>query len=222
MLQREHPSRRGPDGTMTRNWGRWGSEDERGAINLLTPERVRSAATAVERGEVIALAQPFSASSPASSGRSGLLHHMVRDGGDYAAGARVLGRSRFAEDFVGFSTHLGTHIDSLSHLWYDEELYNGHPQNSVRSGGARRCGVEKLGPVVGRGLLLDVAAHLGLEVLPGGTVIDAAMLRACCAGARVELEPAGRGCCCAQGGMPTPALATSTGSLASVWMARSG
>jgi kynurenine formamidase len=168
------------------NRGRWGDADERGALNLLDGTTVRAATETVERGEVIELAQPLSAATPAPPGRGGLIHHMTRDGGDYAAGGKVLGRSRYAEDFIAMSTHLGTHIDALAHVWYDEELYNGHPQSAVRSGGAKRCGVEKLGPLVARGVLLDLAAAAGVETLGAGEVVDAASLERCAARAAVE------------------------------------
>jgi kynurenine formamidase len=173
---------------VTKNWGRWGPEDMRGALNLLDREAVHGALESVEEGEVVSLAQPLSAATPAPEGRGGFLHHMIRDGGDYAAGGRVLGRSRYAEDYVGMSTHLGTHVDALSHLWYEDELYNGHPEAAVRSSGAKRCGVEQLGPIVGRGLLLDLAAQAGPEPLRSGTAIDAASLEAARAAAGVEIR----------------------------------
>jgi kynurenine formamidase len=174
---------------MTRNWGRWGEGDERGALNLIDPDKIVEAASLVRRGIALPLAQPLSPATPASAGRSGLVHHMTRDGGDYAAGGRVLGRSRFAEDFIGMSAHLGTHVDSLAHLWYDEQLYNGHPQSSVRSAGASRCGVEKLGPLVGRGVLLDVATHRGVGALAAGEAIDARTLAACATAFGVDPRP---------------------------------
>jgi kynurenine formamidase len=168
------------------NRGRWGEADERGALNLVDATTVRAAIETVARGEVIELAQPLSVTTPPPPGRGGLLHHMTRDGGDYAAGGRVLGRSRYAEDFIAMSTHLGTHIDALAHVWYDEELYNGHPQSAVRSGGAKRCGVDKLGPLVARGVLLDLAATAGVEALGAGEAVDAAALERCAARAGIE------------------------------------
>lgn len=168
------------------NRGRWGDADERGAGNLLDVTTVRAAIDAVARGEVIELAQPLSAATPAPPGRGGLLHHMMRDGGDYAAGGRLLGRSRYAEDFIGMSTHLGTHIDALAHVWYEEELYNGHPQSSVRSGGAARCGIDKLGPLIARGVLLDLAAAAEVDALDAGEAIDADALERCVVQAGIE------------------------------------
>jgi kynurenine formamidase len=158
------------------NWGRWGADDERGALNLLDADAVRRAAALVRCGTVVALGQRLDPRTPMAAGRPQLTHYMTRDGGDYAAGGRLLGRSRFAEDVVTLGLHSGTHVDGLAHVWYDEQLYNGFPQDSVRSAGASRCGADKLGPMVGRGVLLDVAAAAGRDSLPAEFAVDDALL----------------------------------------------
>ncbi|MEA2201415.1 MAG: hypothetical protein QOI89_2011 [Solirubrobacteraceae bacterium] len=171
------------------NWGRWGEQDERGAINLISPSTVLAASATVREGRVMALAQTLDEQMAVAIGRPPLAHHMTRDGGDYAAGGRVLGRSRYADDVVSLGTHTGTHVDSLAHLWYGEQIYNGHPQNSIRSQGASRCGVEKMGPLVGRGVVLDVAADAGLGLLPAGAGIGVEQLEDARRAIGVELEP---------------------------------
>jgi kynurenine formamidase len=168
------------------NWGRWGDEDQRGTLNLLSPDAARAAAHAVQQGRVISLAQPLNAQTPVSRGRPPLSHQMLRDAGDYALGGRTLGRSRFAEDVFTLDPHTGTHIDALAHVWYDEHLYNGHHQRAVRSNGAARCGADAMIPIVGRGLLLDLAGTEGVDVLPAGFEIDADALSRCCARAGGE------------------------------------
>lgn len=169
---------------MTSNWNRWGRDDERGAPNLVTPDLVAGAARLVREGRVLALGQTLDSSTAVSEGRPPLAHFMHRDGGDYAAGGRELGRSRYSEDVVVLGTHTGTHVDALAHVWYGEELYNGHPQHAVRSRGAARCGIDKLGPLVGRGVLLDVAGRRG-GPLRSGEPIDGAELAACAEAAGV-------------------------------------
>jgi kynurenine formamidase len=169
------------------NWGRWGSEDQRGALNLLSAEHTRQAAHGVSQGRVISLAQQLDHRTPISRGRPALSHHMLRDAGDYALGGRMLGRSRYADDVITLDTHTGTHIDALAHVWYDDRLYNGHPQRAVNSRGAARCGADALIPIVGRGLLLDFAALEGTDVLPVSYEIDADALIKCCR--RSSLEP---------------------------------
>jgi kynurenine formamidase len=139
---------------------------------------------------VTELGQQIDARTPVSVGRPSPLHLMSRDGGDYEAGARVLGRSRYSDDVIVLGTHTGTHVDALAHVWYDEQLYNGHPQSSLRSNGAARCGIDKLGPIVGRGVLLDVAAHCGREALAPAHPIHGAGLRACAAEQSTEVRAA--------------------------------
>ena len=103
-------------------------------------------------------------------------HFMGRDGGDYAAGARQPGGFQFAEDTVLLPLHIGTHIDALCHAWYDDALYNGFPGSGTRSTtGAARCGIDKMGPIAGRGVLLDIAGLYG-EPLADGVSIGAADL----------------------------------------------
>ena len=157
-------------------WSRWGEQDERGALNHIGAVQVQSAAALVRTGTVLTLAQPLSPRTPVPQHRAGIQHFMGRDGGDYAAGARKPGGFQFAEDSVVMPLHIGTHIDALCHAWYDDALYNGFPGSGTRStSGASRCGIDKMGPIVGRGVLLDIVALRG-GPLPDGAVIGAADL----------------------------------------------
>ena len=158
------------------NWNRWGPEDERGALNHIGSDEIRAAAGLVRSGQVLSLAQTLSPRTPVPEHRAGVQHFMGRDGGDYAAGARRPGGFQFAEDTVVLPLHIGTHIDALCHAWYDDALYNGFPGDGTRSNtGASRCGIDKMGPITGRGVLLDVAAMHGAP-LEDGVSIGAAEL----------------------------------------------
>lgn len=169
-------------------WGRWGEADEVGALNLVGTQQVLAATGLVRQGRVVSLAQPLSKKTPVPSNRTGLLHFMDRDGGDYAAGARVANGFQFADDSVVMPLHIGTHIDALCHVWTEDQLYNGHPGSGTNSThGAKKCGVEKLPPIVTRGLLLDVAA-LHDAPLPFGYSIGVDELKA--AASRAGVEPA--------------------------------
>ena len=170
-------------------WGRWGESDERGALNHITAATVTRAARLVRDGKVIALAQLLSPQTPVPGHRSPLQHFMGRDGGDYAAGGKRPGGFQFADDTVLLPLHVGTHVDALCHAWYDDKLYNGFPSTGVRSGrGAARCGIEKMGPIVGRGILLDLVALAG-RPLGLGEVVTADALEAAAARADVRVEP---------------------------------
>src|SRR5579883_1086753 len=142
--------RRQPAGTGSavarEAWGRWGEADERGALNEIGEAETAYACGLVRTGRVMSLAQTISRSLPVPPHRPGVQHFMDRDGGDYAAGARRPHGFQFAEDTLMMPIHSGTHIDGLCHAWYDDQLYNGFPGNSVRSTtGARHCGVDKFG-----------------------------------------------------------------------------
>ncbi|MEU0570502.1 cyclase family protein [Nonomuraea sp. NPDC005983] len=160
------------------NWGRFGPDDQRGTLNLLTPEVVLGALASATSGRVLSLAMPIrgATSSPAPTtvphlrGRPLPQHFMSVDGGDYAAGARPVGAGLRVADDALIVTHHGTttHMDALCHMWSGDELYNGHPAARVRSYGATRCGIEQVGGVVARGVLFDVPRHLGLDHLPAG------------------------------------------------------
>lgn len=169
-------------------WGRWGSDDEAGALNLIGPAQVKRAAALVQTGQVVRLAQLLSHRTPVPRHRAGLQHFMGRDGGDYAAGAKRPGGFQFAEDTVVMPLHIGTHIDALCHAWCDSRLFNNYREDTLRSTtGATRLGVEKMPPAVTRGVLLDVVAQRG-RALEAGEVISRADLEACLASAGLTLE----------------------------------
>lgn len=156
-------------------WGAWGTADERGAFNFADAVTVRQAAGLVREGRVFALGQPLSAQTPAPTHRMRIVHLMDQDGGDYAAGADRPGGYQVADDTLLMPVHTGTHIDALCHAWYDDQLYNGFSAHSMRSAGAIHCGVDKLGPLVTRGVLLDFVGQRGAP-LAGGSALSGADL----------------------------------------------
>ncbi|HXA59049.1 MAG TPA: cyclase family protein [Streptosporangiaceae bacterium] len=180
------------------NWGRWGGADERGALNLLTPSVVAAAASSVRDGRTFGLSLPIrgATSSPAPTtvphlrGRPLPQHFMSVDGGDYAAGTKAIGAGlKMCDDALIVTPHgTTTHMDALAHMWSGEELYNGHPANRVRSYGATRCGIDKAGPVVGRGVFFDLPRLRGVEHLAVDDRISGADLEACLDGTGVELR----------------------------------
>lgn len=178
----------GPDAARPGNWGRWGDDDEAGALNLIGPQQVLRAAGLVRQGRVVSLGQPLGPQTPVPPHRKSPERYMARDGGDYAAGARRPGGFQFAEEVISLSAHSGTHLDALAHAWYDDHLYNGFPSTTVRSTtGATRCGADKLRPVVTRGVLLDVAKVRGGPLDSGDAVSQQDLERACdLAGVRPE------------------------------------
>jgi kynurenine formamidase len=174
------------------NWGRWGEEDQRGALNLLTQDVVRAATGAVRQGRVISLSLPIKGSTSSSvaetvphlKGRPLPQHFMSVDGADYEAGVKLPAGGRgIADDALIVSPHgTTTHMDALCHMWTGKQIYNGHASSRIRSYGATRCGMENVEGVVTRGILFDVPAFRGVSVLGPTdriTVADLESMSAC-------------------------------------------
>ena len=153
----------------TKRWGRWGDDDDRGAHNLLTPERVARAAALVRDGLTIPCGRPL-ATAPAVDNPSPALHHMIH-AGDMAAGSKGF---QWAGDFVGVAFHGNnvSHIDALCHVFVDGQMYNGAPASDVTSTGAKRSSIEVADSgIVGRGVLLDIPRVHGVDWLEPAAVI---------------------------------------------------
>ena len=174
-----------------RNWGRWGPDDEIGTLNLIDEAARRRGAAAVVSGKAFALGLPLSATEGIQlgfvEGRVNPTLTMVQvnqpvnaDQPDWVC---------FSEDVVTMATQCATHWDALAHSSYGGVIYNGYPAGVVSADGASRCGIHRLGPVVSRGVLLDVARALGCDVLEPGYPIMPGDLDAAVGLAGMELEP---------------------------------
>jgi kynurenine formamidase len=162
--------------TRVSNWGRWGADDERGTLNLITPEKVRSAAACVKRGRVFSLGLPFGAEGPqiGQGGRVNPLHVMSALHLGYGPDPEGF---RYNDDLVVMPLQCATQWDSLAHVYYGGKLYNGAPAASVTSLGAARNSIDRIGAgVISRGVLLDVARASGVPRLAPGTAIRPADL----------------------------------------------
>jgi kynurenine formamidase len=179
--------------TSTDNWGRWGTDDEQGAANLLTPE-VRLAALQVPRsGKLYRLGSPITREGlPTVPYRTAPQRLTLINDRDEpmleAFGAP--GGIGSVEDVVQFGSHTGTHMDALSHIYADGTIYNGFANTEQTTwGGAARCGIEKAGPLLTRGVLVDVAGHQGVPSLAPGHVISVAEFDAAAQAQGVTLQP---------------------------------
>jgi kynurenine formamidase len=149
------------------SWGRWGERDERGALNLLGPERVVEAARLVRDGTTVTLSLPMNTKA-AEDNPEPAVHYMTTIQGD---GDNESGKLRFAKDFVGADYHHDghTHIDALCHVIYEGSLYNGNPAGAVTARGAEADSIEVLANgLVARGVLLDIPRLRGVPWLEPG------------------------------------------------------
>lgn len=173
------------------NWGRWGADDERGTLNLVTPEVVRRGAGCVRTGRVFSLGLAFGADGPQSGtvvGRFNPQHYMTAIGAPFG----TPGGFHYSDDVVCMPLQCATQWDSLAHVHYDDLLYNGVPAKEALSvAGAARNGIDKLaeGGIASRGVLLDLARARGVARLAPGTAVSPADLDAALAKQKVELLP---------------------------------
>ena len=153
-----------------KNWGRWGPDDEAGALNLITEERRRGAAAEVRSGRAVSCARDFPV-EPSIENPRPALHLMTRAGDDCVAPGLGL---ESTGDFLGVSFHgmATSHIDALCHVFVEGMMYNGFAAAEVRSTGARRGAITcARDGIVGRGVLLDIPRLHGVEHLEPGTAI---------------------------------------------------
>jgi kynurenine formamidase len=168
--------------TSLSNWGRWGDDDQKGTLNLITADEIIAAAGLVKKGKVYSLSMPLEAGGPQWPGRhktwqtTTLLDVGNGDG--------------FSDDILMLHSHSGTHMDSLCHLWVDHQLYNGFDaQEHVTSFGSTRNSIDNVPAIVGKGILLDIAGWKGIRHLALGEPISASDLDQCAADQNVTITP---------------------------------
>jgi kynurenine formamidase len=147
---------------MPKNWGRWGKDDEIGAINFLTAAEVIRGARAVRSGKVFTLGIPVGRKEgdPIFPSRGQPVKTMTMDKGFFlnGKGPEFPGGLEHADDVIFMYLQGTTQYDALGHVWYDDKLYNGYDAKTT-IGGLTKCSIEPIARhgVIGRGVLLDVA-----------------------------------------------------------------
>jgi hypothetical protein len=159
------------------NWHRWGDDDERGTLNLITPDHAAAAARLVRDGVPVSAERPLRGDYSAENPRP-LLRFMI------ASGEAAPERGQYeSSDWFGIAPHghSVTHLDSLGHSFFDGRCYNGRPADVVATKtGVGTGSVEAAASgIVTRGVLLDVPRALGLAALPLGTAITPDDLMRC-------------------------------------------
>lgn len=161
------------------SWGRWGADDQLGALNLVTVEKRVAAARLIRSGHTVSMARPLD-TVPAADNPLPAAHHMI---GTHTEG--------YGADYIAVASHgyATSHLDALCHIFHDGQLYNGYPSTSVTAHGAEQLGVHHLRHgVVTRGVLLDIARVRGVDSLEPGTPIFPSDLEAAEDAAGVEVE----------------------------------
>jgi kynurenine formamidase len=179
------------------NWGRWGANDEVGALNFLTNEMVLKGVRCVRQGKVFTLGLPIAHPNGDPIGTEGASRSKscrtnTIDKGSYMNGHAhpYPGGTEVADDVIFMYPQGTTQFDALGHFWYDDKLYNGYDA-STTIGGLQKCSVQPIGHrgVVGRGILIDLARHQNVKHLRRGQPVRIADIEAAAKAQGVTIEP---------------------------------
>jgi kynurenine formamidase len=149
---------------------RWGSDDQVGNANLITPESVLKAAKLIKTGKTYSLGIVIDASTPAFSPRS-LSLQVVQPG--QQMGKTAFPNAIYNDDLVQMWLGIGPQIDGLGHLGSEGSYYNCNAAQDISDiNGLTRLGIENVPPMVARGVVLDMAAHFGVASMQAGQLFD--------------------------------------------------
>ena len=169
--------------TELSNWGRWGKDDEMGALNLITPQKRRQAAALVREGVTVSLAHNTNTEA-APDNESPFAHEMTITGENNPG--------QFSADRIGVFYHgyQHTHMDALCHMFWQGKMYNGVAQTEVTKKGATKLGIHNVKQgIVTRGLLIDIPRLRGVAYLEPNAAIYPEDLDAWEKKAKVKIGP---------------------------------
>jgi kynurenine formamidase len=150
---------------------KYGANDEIGAANLLTPELALAAARLVKTGKVYRLGVETNAKTPAFAPRT--FNLTIVQPGQTGGGSLGPTKTTYNDDIVTGWTGTGSQLDGLGHIGVDNVYYNCFKNSEfAQANGLTKLGVEKVPPIVTRGIVLDMTAHYGKNPLPEGTAFN--------------------------------------------------
>src|SRR6202047_1420929 len=168
------------------NWGRWGKDDERGALNYINDRKRAAAAKLVQSGEAVSMALPL-ATIPAPDNPMPVMHLVQQCGHD----AQDMLPLPYSADYFAIAPHglANTHLDALCHVFHKGKMYNGFDATEVGSHGAKKCAVDVASQgVISRGVVLDIPKIKKVDWLENGTHIYVEDLEAAEKDHRVKVE----------------------------------
>lgn len=141
------------------NWGRWGADDQKGALNLITPAKRVEAAGLVKKGISVSLARDVIKTIEPDNPRP-FMHTMVGYGKQWNS-------DNYSVSYHGFAH---SHLDALCHYMHNGKLYNGFSADEVTENGAAKLDVRNAKEgIFTRGVLIDAAKLKGVKHLEPGT-----------------------------------------------------
>jgi kynurenine formamidase len=140
---------------------KWGAGDERGSGNLMGPKSVLNAAKFIKTGEVVELSHVLHTGMPVSSTRR--FEVFTKRTTDYLGTNRRGSNEELAVAEIG---QVGTQFDGFAHQTHENSLYNCFKMEDIATRtGFKKLGIEKVGPLITRGVLIDVAGYKGVDML---------------------------------------------------------
>jgi kynurenine formamidase len=167
---------------------KWGSNDELGAANYLSAAGALQAARLVRTGKVYSLGITVSTTTPAFPPRVCSIY-IVQPGQTGSVEGLGPTHTTYNDDILNCWNGIGTQLDGLGHIGVGDRYYNGLKWGEFATiGGLKKLGTDKIPPMVARGVLLDMAAHLGVEIVNEGTAFNRAEIDAVAAKQGVEIR----------------------------------
>jgi kynurenine formamidase len=143
---------------------KWGATDERGSANHMKPETVLRATKLIRTGTVIELGQVLSSTMPFFGTRSFIVQTKRT-----FMNPQTNTRGSNEEYITGELGQVGTQFDGFAHQTIGGSMYNCFKLDDVATrNGFSKLGIEKVGTIFTRGVLIDVAGLKGVEMLPDG------------------------------------------------------
>jgi kynurenine formamidase len=177
-----------PPADSARCPSKWGAGDERGAANHMKPASVLNAVKFIKTGEVIELGRVLNASMPLFTGRSYKLTSKRIYLGAYILGSNRLGANEEVVDAeIG---QVGTQFDGFAHISHENSFYNCFKFEDIATpSGFTKLGIQNVGTLFARGVLIDVAAYKGVEMLGDTYEISVADLEGALRRQSLTLQP---------------------------------
>lgn len=163
------------------NWGRWGAEDQLGAVNFVTPQITKRAGALVTRGEVVHCGGPIPGMQQKNLHEASL---------ELSASGTDLWKA--IDDRLTLEIHGRpgqTHLDALAHVFYRERGYNNREFPGTESNRMPVNGIEAVRDgIVGRGVFIDLPRAFGKRWLEPGDLISPDQFARLLRDQRVELK----------------------------------
>lgn len=164
---------------------RWGADDQRGAANRITPAKILEAKNLITQGTIYQLGRVYETGMP----MFGTRHYSLR----IPQAFKIAGTNQpvYHDELVsGELGQIGTQFDGLGHLGIGDLFYNGNNRNDfAKAEGLTKLGIENVGPLFTRGVLVDVARYKGVAQLESSYEITDADLQGALQKQNLQIRP---------------------------------